>query len=123
MFLACAGCGRIGFDVGFQSGSDVGYFMSPTGNDANPGTRDQPWLTFAGALPRLVPGDTSWYHVHAEPVLYITLSASAQRTQNLGEDWGRGRGEGGAPPAAAVRTGPAIRALRIDPARAVRGND
>lgn len=42
------------------------------------------------------PGDTSWYHVHAEPVLYITLSASTQRTQNLGEDWGGGGGRGGA---------------------------
>ena len=51
------------------------------------------------------PGDTSWYHVHAEPVLYITLSASAQRTQVLGEDWGRGRGEGGAPAAAAPGRG------------------
>lgn len=49
------------------------------------------------------PGDTSWYHVHAEPVVYITLSASAQRTQVLGEDWGRGRGEGGAPAAAPGR--------------------
>jgi uncharacterized protein (DUF885 family)/quercetin dioxygenase-like cupin family protein len=46
-----------------------------------------------GSVP---PGDTSWYHTHAEPVLYLTLSASAQRTQVLGEDWGRGRGEGGA---------------------------
>jgi len=52
------------------------------------------------------PGDMSWYHVHAEPVLYITLSASAQRTQVLGEDWGRGR-EGAAPAAAgAARGGP-----------------
>jgi uncharacterized protein (DUF885 family)/quercetin dioxygenase-like cupin family protein len=51
------------------------------------------------------PGDTSWYHVHAEPVVYITLSASAQRTQVLGEDWGRGRGEGAAPAAAAGRGG------------------
>jgi uncharacterized protein (DUF885 family)/quercetin dioxygenase-like cupin family protein len=47
-----------------------------------------------GSVP---PGDTSWYHVHAEPVLYLTLSASAQRTQVLGEDWSRGRGEGAAP--------------------------
>ena len=51
------------------------------------------------------PGDTSWYHTHAEPILYITLSASAQRTQVLGEDWGRGRGEGGAPAAAPGRGG------------------
>jgi uncharacterized protein (DUF885 family)/quercetin dioxygenase-like cupin family protein len=54
------------------------------------------------------PGDTSWYHVHTEPVLYLTLSASAQRTQVLGEDWGRGRGEGVAPagPAPAGRGAP-----------------
>jgi hypothetical protein len=58
-----------------------------------------------GSVP---PGDTSWYHVHAEPVLYLTLSASAQRTQVLGEDWGRGRGEGVAPagPAPAGRGAP-----------------
>ena len=53
------------------------------------------------------PGDTSWYHVHSEPVLYVTLSASAQRTQNLGEDWGRGRGEGVATGAAPGRGGAA----------------
>jgi uncharacterized protein (DUF885 family)/quercetin dioxygenase-like cupin family protein len=56
-----------------------------------------------GSVP---PGDTSWYHVHAEPVLYLTLSASAQRTQNLGEAWGRGRGEGVAAGAAAGRGAP-----------------
>jgi uncharacterized protein (DUF885 family)/quercetin dioxygenase-like cupin family protein len=49
------------------------------------------------------PGDTSWYHIHTEPLLYLTLSTSQQRTQVLGEDWGRGRGngEGGAPAAPA----------------------
>ncbi|PWT82704.1 MAG: DUF885 domain-containing protein [Blastocatellia bacterium] len=47
------------------------------------------------------PGDTSWYHSHNEPILYLTLSTSTQRTQNLGDDWNRGRGgEGGAPAAA-----------------------
>jgi len=51
------------------------------------------------------PGDTSWYHVHAEPIVYITLSTSAQRTQVLGEEWGRGRGEGVAPQAAGGRGG------------------
>ena len=38
------------------------------------------------------PGDTSWYHVHTEPVLYITLSASQQRTQVLGQEMNAGRG-------------------------------
>jgi uncharacterized protein (DUF885 family)/quercetin dioxygenase-like cupin family protein len=51
------------------------------------------------------PGDTSWYHIHAEPLLYITLSTSAQRTQVLGEDWGRGRGGDGVAPAGATPAG------------------
>jgi uncharacterized protein (DUF885 family) len=47
------------------------------------------------------PGDTSWYHTHTEPILYLTLSGSQQRGQVLGDDWNRGRGgEGGAAPAA-----------------------
>jgi len=51
------------------------------------------------------PGDHSWYHVHAEPILYLTLSASTQRIEVLGEDanGGAGRGRGatgrGGPPA------------------------
>jgi len=28
------------------------------GNDANPGSKDQPWKTIQHALPRLAPGDT-----------------------------------------------------------------
>ncbi|MEP7309132.1 MAG: cupin domain-containing protein [Acidobacteriota bacterium] len=51
------------------------------------------------------PGDTSWYHVHAEPILYITLSASQQRTQVLGEEWSGGGGRRGAAPAGAGRGG------------------
>ncbi len=46
------------------------------------------------------PGDTSWYHTHTEPVLYITLSQSQQRTQVLGQEMNAGRG---APPAAGTR--------------------
>jgi hypothetical protein len=34
------------------------YYISPTGSDGNPGTREQPWLTFASAVPKLEPGDT-----------------------------------------------------------------
>ena len=44
------------------------------------------------------PGDTSWYHTHDSPILYVTLSAGQIRTQNLGQDWGGGgRGRGQAP--------------------------
>src|SRR5262245_38012984 len=42
------------------------------------------------------PGETSWFHTHEWPVLYVTLGRSAVRTQELGEDW---RG-GGTPPRA-----------------------
>jgi len=52
------------------------------------------------------PGDTSWYHIHREPVLYLTLRQSTQRTQNLGEDWNRGRGDVPAAAAAAGRGAP-----------------
>jgi quercetin dioxygenase-like cupin family protein len=51
--------------------------------------------------------------VHAEPVLYLTLSPGQQRTQNLGEDWGGGRAapppgaRGAAPPAAGRGAAPA----------------
>src|SRR4051794_13832897 len=33
-------------------------FLSPMGNDQNPGTRELPWKTFKAALPRLRPGST-----------------------------------------------------------------
>jgi quercetin dioxygenase-like cupin family protein len=48
-------------------------------------------------------GDTSWFHSHEWPVLYVTLSQGQMRTQNLGEPWGGGRAggarDGGARPA------------------------
>jgi quercetin dioxygenase-like cupin family protein len=73
---------------------------------------------------QIPPGDMSWFHSHESPVLYVTLSTSATRTQNLGGEWsGGGRGAGarpggppadgrgtppraGAPPAAGRGTGP-----------------
>jgi quercetin dioxygenase-like cupin family protein len=39
-------------------------------------------------------GDTSWFHSHEWPVLYVTLSQGQMRTQNLGEDWAGGRAAG-----------------------------
>ena len=70
---------------------------------------------------QLPPGDRSWFHVHSEPILYITLSASQQKTQVLGEEWGGGgagrgaaAGRAGALQAAALRRPaaplPAVRA-------------
>ena len=70
---------------------------------------------------QIPPGDTSWYHTHAEPILYITLSTSTQRTQVLGQDWGAGRGAApasgrGNPSAAAGRGNPSITTVPAAPA-------
>ena len=51
VLLVCVACGRIGFD------EDDGPYISPTGDDSNPGTRAAPWLTFATATGRLHPND------------------------------------------------------------------
>jgi hypothetical protein len=69
LVVALCGCGRFAFDPlpppggGGDGGGgdtpdapDVGFFMSPGGSDSNPGTRAQPWLTFAHAVPLLQPG-------------------------------------------------------------------
>jgi mannose-6-phosphate isomerase-like protein (cupin superfamily) len=44
---------------------------------------------------QIPPGDTSWFHSHESPILYVTFSTSQTKTQNLGEEWGtRGAGPG-----------------------------
>jgi hypothetical protein len=59
-----AACGRIGFeptprgDAPRADAMDVGFFLSPTGDNAGDGTRAHPWLTFSYAFSRLAPGDT-----------------------------------------------------------------
>ena len=60
--LALAGCGRYLFeptptDENESEAGQPSYFMSPTGDDNNAGTRDAPWRTFSQSLARLVPGD------------------------------------------------------------------
>ena len=51
----------------------------------------------------VLPGDTSLFHSHEDPIVYINLSSGALRTQELGKDWsqpgGRGGARGAAPPA------------------------
>jgi len=37
---------------------------------------------------QLPPGDLSWFHTHDWPVLYLTLTSSRTRTQNLGMEFG-----------------------------------
>jgi len=50
--VLASGCGRIDFDE-----LTIG-FIGPQGSDANPGTREWPWLTWSHAVARLGPGST-----------------------------------------------------------------
>jgi hypothetical protein len=44
----------------------------------------------------VLPGDTSLFHSHEDPIVYINLSSGALRTQELGKDWSQPGGRGGA---------------------------
>ena len=44
------------------------YFVSPSGEDENPGTREQPWKTIAKANEMLQPGDTVTFLDGRRPV-------------------------------------------------------
>jgi hypothetical protein len=50
--IGVIGCGRIGFEAA------PAYYISPTGSDAGPGTKAQPFRSFPHALSQLAPGDT-----------------------------------------------------------------
>jgi uncharacterized cupin superfamily protein len=67
----------------------------------------------------VLPGDTSLFHSHEDPIVYVNLSSGALRTQELGKDWSQPGGRGGA------RTGgagapAAVPAAPVAPAPAVR---
>jgi hypothetical protein len=54
-----AGTGNVGgAGTGVAAGDGTVLYISPDGNDANPGTEAAPWKTFAHALPLLGPGVT-----------------------------------------------------------------
>ncbi len=68
------------------------------------------------------PGDTSLFHTHAEPILYVNFGTTQLRTQTYGQDWpAPAQGRGGAhpgpatPPRAPARPaappGPAVRVM------------
>jgi hypothetical protein len=44
----------------------------------------------------VLPGDTSLFHTHEDPIAYVNLSASTLRTQELGKEWSQGGGARGA---------------------------
>jgi hypothetical protein len=64
------------------------------------------------------PGDTSLFHTHAEPILYVNFGNTQLRTQTYGQDWpaptpgrGAGAGAGAAPPRPVAPPGPAVRVM------------
>ena len=44
----------------------------------------------------ILPGDTSLFHSHEDPIAYVNLSTGALRTQELGKEWSQPGGRGGA---------------------------
>jgi quercetin dioxygenase-like cupin family protein len=67
----------------------------------------------------VLPGDTSLFHSHEDPVAYINLSGSTMRTQELGKEWSQGGGGRGARPVGAGAA-PAAPATPAAPAPAIR---
>jgi quercetin dioxygenase-like cupin family protein len=66
----------------------------------------------------VLPGDTSLFHTHEDPIAYINLSGSTLRTQELGKEWSQGGGRGGAraggaAPAPAVAPAAPVPAVRV----------
>ncbi len=51
------------------------------------------------------PGDTTLFHTHTDPILYVTMSASRTRSQTLGGEWTGG--DASQPPPAAAGGPPA----------------
>ena len=47
---------------------------------------------------QIPPGDTTLFHAHSSPMMYVPIASSRTRNQNLGEEW---TGGGAAPAAAA----------------------
>ena len=54
---------------------------------------------------QIPPGDTTLFHTHSDPILYVTMSTSRTRSQNIGEDWSAPAA--GAPPAPGAPSAPA----------------
>ena len=65
----------------------------------------------------ILPGDTSLFHSHEDPIAYVNLSGSTLRTQELGKEWsqggGRGARAGGVAPAPAPAPAAPVPAVRV----------
>jgi quercetin dioxygenase-like cupin family protein len=57
---------------------------------------------------QIPPGDTTLFHTHSDPILYVTMSTSRTRSQNLGADWSGAPSAPGAPGAPAAPVLPSV---------------
>jgi len=49
---------------------------------------------------QIAPGDTTLFHTHSDPILYVTMSSSQTRAQTLGREWSGGGATGAVTPGA-----------------------
>jgi hypothetical protein len=54
---------------------------------------------------QIPPGDTTLFHAHSSPMLYVPIASSRTRNQNLGEEWTGGGAAPAPAPAAPARPG------------------
>jgi hypothetical protein len=47
---------------------------------------------------QIPPGDTTLFHTHSNPILYVNMSSSQTRSQTLGREWGGGEAAAAKPP-------------------------
>lgn len=54
---------------------------------------------------QIPPGDTTLFHSHSSPMLYVPIASSRTRNQNIGEEWTGGGAAPAAAPAVQARPG------------------
>src|SRR5687767_9098476 len=59
---------------------------------------------------QIPPGDTTLFHTHSDPILYVTMSTSQTRSQNFGAEW-----SGTAPVATEAPAAPPVRIVPSKP--------
>ena len=123
--LLSAGVVAIGVSAGAVRAQETPRLPDPAGQDRVVPVYEEPRhrQIFKSGTTRILelivlPGDTSLFHSHEDPIAYVNLSGSTLRTQELGKEWSQGGGRGGAraggagaatPPAAATAPAPAVR--------------
>src|SRR5687767_455364 len=58
---------------------------------------------------QIPPGETTLFHTHSDPILYVTMSTSQTRSQNIGGEWS------GTPPATAPESSATPRVAPTNP--------